>query len=113
MAHYQILYWRYIPLGVKATDINGTIRKNLPHRFQQNFQQAAASRDKEPNTNPYTTSGFRWGAEQERDGTASEVADSVINELTESWNVEDALAEFEVEQPELDEQFLNLNRLEK
>jgi hypothetical protein len=35
MAQYQILYWRYIPLGVKATDLNGTVRENLPSRFQE------------------------------------------------------------------------------
>ena len=42
MARYQILYWEHIPLGVKATDVNGTVRENLPARFQQAVEDAAS-----------------------------------------------------------------------
>ena len=40
MARYQILYWEHIPLGVKATDVNGTVRENLPTRFQEAVERA-------------------------------------------------------------------------
>jgi hypothetical protein len=92
MARYQILYWEHIPLGVKATDINGTVRENLPARFQEAVEQAA-SRAGQTTAAAYT-SMFKWGKEQEREGTAAEVAALVARELNESWNEEEALSQF-------------------
>jgi hypothetical protein len=86
MARYQILYWQHIPLGVKATDIESTVRENLPIRFQEAFQEAAAH-DKNSEGGKYTTSGFRWSEESERDGSASDVAAAVAQELIESWDI--------------------------
>ena len=111
MAHYQILYWRHIPLGVKATDITGTVRKNMPPKFQETFQQAAASNDRDNSASPFTTSGFRWDDEQEREGGAAEVAGLVIQELIDSWNSEESLVDFEKKEPELGQQFINLKKL--
>jgi hypothetical protein len=93
VARYQILYWEHIPLGVKATDLNGTVRENLPARFQEAVENAS-SRAGHASTAAYT-SMFKWGAEKEREGTAAEVAAAVAKELDESWNEEEALAEFE------------------
>ena len=93
MARYQILYWEHIPLGVKATDVNGTVRENLPARFQQAVE-TAASRAGQTSAAAYT-SMFKWGKEQERDGTAAQVATAIAKELDESWNEEDALGVFE------------------
>ncbi len=95
MARYQILYWEHIPLGVKATDVNGTVRENLPARFQEAVENAS-SRAGHDSAAAYT-SMFKWGKEQERDGPAREVANSVANELDETWNEEEALAQFEQE----------------
>ena len=83
MAQYQILYWRYIPLGVKATDINGTVRENLPPRFQEAIDRLAM-KDGETSTSAYT-SMFRWGSPQEREGSAAEVAKAVVAELDAQW----------------------------
>lgn len=93
MARYQILYWEHIPLGVKATDVNGTVRENLPARFQEAVEHAS-SRAGHSSAAAYT-SMFKWGKEQEREGTAKEVAQSVAKELDESWNEEEALAQYE------------------
>ena len=88
MARYQILYWEYIPLGVKATDVNGTVRENLPPRFQEAVENAS-SRAGHDSAAAYT-SMFKWGKEQEKDGTAKEVATSVAKELDETWDEEKA-----------------------
>jgi len=110
MARYQIVYWRHIPLGVKATDINGMVRENLPDRFHEAFQQAAIQ-DRTAPAGPFTTSGFRWAEEQEREGTAAEVAAIVVKELTESWDKEHSLASFEAQEVKISDQFINLNKL--
>ncbi|MFN8458910.1 MAG: virulence factor [Anaerolineae bacterium] len=93
MARYQILYWEYIPLGVKATDVNGTVRENLPARFQQAVENAA-SRAGQTSAAAYT-SMFKWGKEQEREGSAAEVAAAIAKELDATWNEEEALGLFE------------------
>ncbi len=92
MARYQILYWEHIPLGVKATDLNGTVRENLPARFQEAVQRAS-TRAGHDSTAAYT-SMFKWGKEQEREGTAKNVATEVAKELDETWDEEAALQDF-------------------
>ena len=83
MAQYQILYWRHIPLGVKASDLNGTVRENLPPRFQEAIDRLAM-KDGETSTSAYT-SMFRWSAPQEREGSAEDVARTVVAELDAQW----------------------------
>jgi hypothetical protein len=95
MARYQILYWEHIPLGVKATDVNGTVRENLPARFQEAVEKAAA-RGGRTGAAAYT-SMFKWGKEQEREGTSAEVATVIAKELDETWNEEEAIGIFEKE----------------
>lgn len=92
MARYQILYWEHIPLGVKATDVNGTVRENLPARFQEAVERAS-SQAGHSSAAAYT-SMFKWGKEQEREGSAAEVAKAVAQELDETWDEEEALAKF-------------------
>ncbi len=92
MARYQILYWEHIPLGVKATDVNGTVRENLPVRFQEAVERASL-RAGQTSAAAYT-SMFKWGKEQERDGTAAEVATAIVKELDETWDEEEALNAF-------------------
>jgi hypothetical protein len=93
MARYQILYWEHIPLGVKATDVNGTVRENLPARFQEAVEKA--SKKAGQTSAAAYTSMFKWGKEKERDGTAKEVAAAIAKELDDSWNEEEALGLFE------------------
>jgi hypothetical protein len=92
MARYQILYWEHIPLGVKATDVNGTVRENLPARFQEAVEEASMKAG-QTSAAAYT-SMFKWGKEMEREGTATEVASAIARELDETWNEEEALGLF-------------------
>lgn len=93
MARYQILYWEHIPLGVKATDVNGTVRENLPARFQEAVENASLKAG-QTSAAAYT-SMFKWGKEREREGTAKEVAAVIAKELDETWDEEEALGLFE------------------
>lgn len=95
MARYQILYWEHIPLGVKATDVNGTVRENLPPRFQEAVEKAS-DQGGHSSAAAYT-SMFKWGREQEREGTAKEVAAIIVNELDASWDEDEALKTFKEE----------------
>ena len=99
MARYQVLYWQQIPLGVKATDIESTVRENLPIRFQEAFQEAA-SHGRDSEGGKYTTSGFRWSEVYEREGSASEVAAAVATELIKSWDEAGRLASLELPESE-------------
>lgn len=100
MARYQILYWEHIPLGVKATDVNGTVRENLPARFQEAVERAS-TRAGQTSAAAYT-SMFKWGKEQELDGTAAEVAAKIAKDLDETWDEEEALGLFEKENEDKD-----------
>lgn len=93
MARYQILYWEHIPLGVKATDVNGTVRENLPARFQQAVEKASSQAGH--NSAAAYTSMFKWGKEKERDGSAAEVATAVAKELDDTWDEVEALKQFQ------------------
>lgn len=96
MAKYQILYWEHIPLGVKATDLNGTVRENLPVRFQEAVENA--SKGAGHSSAAAYTSMFKWGSEQEREGSAAEVAAAIAKELDDTWNESDALMQYEKDQ---------------
>ena len=111
MARYQILYWEYIPIGVKATDATGTVRKNLPTRFQEAFERAVTHN--RPSSSPaiYTTSGFCWSQEQIRGGSAADVATSIVSEMDKTWDEAQALLLFEQGTAGTQSQFLDLNRL--
>jgi hypothetical protein len=93
VARYQILYWEHIPLGVKATDLNGTVRENLPGRFQDAVQRA--SNRAGPASPAAYTSMFKWGKAQERDGSAKEVAATIAKELDEEWDEDAALQAYQ------------------
>ncbi len=93
MARYQILYWEHIPLGVKATDVNGTVRENLPARFQEAVERATSEAGQ--SSAAAYTSMFKWGKEREREGSAREVAETIASELDETWNETEALQLFQ------------------
>jgi hypothetical protein len=112
MARYRILYWGHIPIGIKATDINGSVRENLPGRFQEAFGNAAL-RNKSTQTATYTTSNFRWGEEQVREGSAATVIAAIAKELDETWNEAEALALFEKQKDKAPAGNLDLTKLQR
>jgi hypothetical protein len=84
MAQYQVLYWGHVPLAVLATDLNGTVRENLPERFQRAVDHLALQ-DGKTSTSAYT-SMFQWSRPpQEHEGTAAEVARKVAAEIAARW----------------------------
>jgi len=80
MARYRVMSWRDIPSQVKATDDAGaTATRMLPNRWQQEIDKVAM-REELTGTDEYLEL-WGWGPEQERPGTADEVADAVLAEL--------------------------------
>jgi hypothetical protein len=79
MAFYQILSWQDIPSQIKAWDDFDEIKVELPARFVARIDQAAQSQGL-TGTDEYL-SQWKWSEEQERKGTAEEVANAVKEEL--------------------------------
>jgi len=80
MASYKILYWHDIPTQVRAEDPNGRVGKQLPERFQLAIDDAAMAA-KLIDSDGYSD-GFRWGKQQQLPGSAEEVAEQVVQELS-------------------------------
>lgn len=79
MATYQILYWHDIPVQVRARDAGERASAALPDRFQEAIDQAAMAAGM-IGSDEYTEA-FRWAEQQERAGSAREVADALAAEL--------------------------------
>jgi Virulence factor len=79
MATYQILYWHDIPAQVRARGEGGRASRPLPDRFQEAIDQAAMAAGLY-GSDEYT-GAFRWSENQERPGSAPEVAAAVAAEL--------------------------------
>lgn len=79
MAHCQILSWQDIPSQVKAWDDFDEVSLELSSQFMMRIDQAAQSQGL-TGTDEYL-SQWSWSAEEERDGTAEEVAQAVKAEL--------------------------------
>ena len=76
---YQVLYWQDIPSQVKAWDDFNEIKAELPQRFTVRIDALAQS--KGLTSADDFLSQWKWSGEQERDGTAEEVAQAVKREL--------------------------------
>jgi len=80
MATFRVLYWQEIPSQIKAEDDDGGEASILmPQRFAARIDDAAMERGLR-STDEYLAQ-WRWGEEQDRDGTAEEVANAVRAEL--------------------------------
>jgi hypothetical protein len=82
MAFFQVLYWQDIPAQVKAWDDFDETKVELAPRFAARIDQTAQSQGL-TNTDDYLAQ-WKWSAEQERAGTAEEVAATVKLELESS-----------------------------
>lgn len=79
MARYRVMYWKHIPSQIKAWDEQGEVKRMLPDRFMAAID-AYAMRDGSTDMDAYLE-GWRWSEEQERAGSAAEVAEAVVREL--------------------------------
>ena len=76
---YQILYWQDLPSQIKASDEFSEVSIELPVAFVERID-AAAQRLGLTDDADYTAQ-FKWGDEQEREGSAAEVAAALQTEL--------------------------------
>ena len=79
MAFYKILAWKGIPSQIKAWDDADEVNLLLPSKFMARIDQAAQSEGL-TGTDEYLAQ-WEWTEEQEREGTAGEVAYEVQKEL--------------------------------
>ncbi len=83
MARYQVMYWKEFPAQVKAQDETGTAKVMLPDRFSEAID-AAAMAEGSADSAAYLD-GWSWGPEEERPGSAREVADAVAAEIEQAY----------------------------
>jgi hypothetical protein len=80
MATYRVLYWQEIPSQIKAEDDDGGEASVLmPPKFAARIDDAAMERGLR-DADDYLAQ-WRWSEEQERNGSAEDVADAVRAEL--------------------------------
>ena len=83
MASVQILYWKDIPVQVRARDEKGRASLPMPDRFQVAIDQAAMLAGI-TGSDAYTEL-YEWRSSGDRDGTALEVVAAVVAELDEHY----------------------------
>ena len=79
MATYKVLYWQEIPSQIKAEDESDDVTVQLPDRFQERIDLMAARRGLQ-DSDAYLAE-WKWSEEEERAGSAEEVAEAVRAEL--------------------------------
>ena len=79
MARYKILYWQEIPSQVRAEDDLDDVTVPMPEPFMARIDQVAM-RTGLAGTDDYLDL-WRWSDEEERPGSAQEVAEAVAAEL--------------------------------
>jgi len=79
MATYKILYWQEIPSQIKAEDDMDDVTVRMPDSFQERIDLMAARRGLQE-SDAYLAQ-WKWSEEEDREGSAEEVAQSVRAEL--------------------------------
>ena len=82
MALYQILYWQTIPSQIKVWDDFDEVKQDLGEKSAQKIDATAQSLGL-TSTDDYLAQ-WRWSDEEERPGTADEVAALLKKELEDS-----------------------------
>jgi hypothetical protein len=84
MATYKILYWQEIPTQIKAEDESEDVDLMLDGRFMAQVDILAAKRGLQ-SADDYLAQ-WRWSEQEEREGSAREVAEALKTELeTKGW----------------------------
>jgi hypothetical protein len=79
MATYKILHWQEIPSQIKAEDDEEDVTLAMPARFMERIDILAAKRGLTA-ADDYLAQ-WQWSEEQERPGSAAEVAEAIKAEL--------------------------------
>jgi 5-methyltetrahydrofolate--homocysteine methyltransferase len=77
---YKVLYWQEVPSQIRAEDDAGNeVNLELPKKFAEYIDMLAAKRGFSDG-DAYSAQ-WKWGDEQEREGSAKQVAEAVAAEL--------------------------------
>jgi hypothetical protein len=79
VATYKILYWQEIPTQIKAEDELDDVTVMLSDDFMKQIDILAAKRGLQ-DSDDYLAQ-WKWSDEEEREGSASEVAEALKAEL--------------------------------
>jgi hypothetical protein len=79
MATYKILCWQEIPSQIKAEDEMDDVTVRMADRFQERIDLMAARRGLQE-ADAYLAE-WKWSEEEDRQGSAKEVAEAVRAEL--------------------------------
>ncbi len=79
MATYKILYWQEIPTQIRVEDQSDTVTMMLGNHFMT-LVDAQAMKEGLTETDAYLDA-WHWSEEQEREGSAHEVAAALKAEL--------------------------------
>lgn len=79
MATYKILYWQEVPTQVRAEDATDEVTLALPPKFLEQIDRLAVLRGLQQ-ADDYLAQ-WRWSEEEEREGSAQDVAQAVAAEL--------------------------------
>jgi len=79
MATYKILYWQEIPTQIKVEDDMDDVTVMLDDKFMKQVDILAAQRGLQ-NADDYLAQ-WKWSEEEEREGSAQDVADALKTEL--------------------------------
>ena len=79
MAVFKILYWQEVPSQIKAEDDAEDITLQLDGKFMERIDRLAAQRGLQQ-SDDYLAQ-WKWSEEEEREGSAREVAEAVKAEL--------------------------------
>lgn len=79
MATYKILYWQEIPTQIKVEDDMDDVTVMLDDKFMKQVDILAAQRGLQ-SADDYLAE-WKWSEEEDREGSAQEVADALKAEL--------------------------------
>jgi hypothetical protein len=79
MATYQVLYWQDIPSQVRANDSADEVTLPLDPRFMERIDRLAVERGLQ-STDDYLAQ-WHWSEDQEREGSAQDVAEAIKREI--------------------------------
>jgi hypothetical protein len=79
MTTYKILYWQEIPTQIKAEDESEDVNVALDGKFMAQVDILAAKRGLQA-ADDYLAQ-WKWSEEEEREGSAREVAEALKSEL--------------------------------
>ena len=85
MTLYRILYWQEVPSQIKADDGLDEVTVPLSSKFMERIDQLAGQRGLQQ-SDDYLAQ-WKWSEDEEREGSAEEVAEAIRAELEARWGM--------------------------